>query len=604
MHRFTSIAATCLVLALLSACGDDEGGGTITPPPGDASYHWMNPASQGAHLFSVWGPSADNLFATGSGGVVMRYDGDAWRLTRAPVSANLNGIWGADATHVFAVGQDGVILFFNGSSWTQQASPTTQPLNDIWGTSATDVYAVGQQREVIHYDGVSWDTMSVAPGIDPLRSVWGSSSNDIYVTGLGTTLLHYNGSSWGEVETGSSFALNAVWGTDSLDVFAVGGNGAAVHYDGTWNNINIGEALFPLTVWGSSSTDVYAMGFASGAASAAYHWNGFSWSPVDVNSSKGINRVFGVDNRVFAVGSAGLIHEQSGNEFIAMTGGRTTDLHAVWVSPTGSEAFAVGELGTILHFEAGAWTPMSSGTTTRLRGLGATCSCNILAVGENGTVLRYNGVDWSDVSPGAAVNFNGAWMDDSGTAFVVGSNATVMRYENGGWEPLSLGSVTDELLAVWGPSLSDVYVVGNNTASYRWTGTQFKHIVVSPLNTFKFNSVYGTSADDVYIGATLQSAPPPAPVHGGGSIFHWDGEAWAPIFSDPISEVLSVWRNGQQGFGTGDSGMLLRDPQGNTGFTRVFDVENLPYYVNSVWGSSLQNVFVVGNDGAIVRYSP
>ena len=162
-----------------------------------------------------------------------------------------------------------------------------------------------------------------------------------------------------------------------------------------------------------------------------------------MNSMKGINNVFGVDGRVFAVGPAGLIHEKSGAEFIAMDGGLTADLDAVWVSSAGNEAFAVGELGTILHFEHGAWTPMNSGTKARLRGLGGVCSCNLLAVGDNGTVLHYDGATWSDASPGVAVSLSEAWMDASGTAFVVGDLGTVLQYENGIWSPLSFGGITN-----------------------------------------------------------------------------------------------------------------------------------------------------------------
>jgi len=62
----------------------------------------MNPVSEGNFLTDVWGPSPDNLFATGGGGIVMRYDGQKWRLTHTPVTENLNAIWGTDASHVWA----------------------------------------------------------------------------------------------------------------------------------------------------------------------------------------------------------------------------------------------------------------------------------------------------------------------------------------------------------------------------------------------------------------------------------------------------------------------------------------------------------------------
>jgi photosystem II stability/assembly factor-like uncharacterized protein len=614
LHHPTRISLLLAFLALgvLAACSDTDPFLPLSALP-QAAYHWMNPASNGNTLTDVWGPSANNLFATGSSGIVMRYDGEKWRLTRTPVTENLNAIWGTDATDAFAVGQEGTILFFNGTSWTKQTSPTDQTLNDVWGTSATDVYAVGQQREVVHFNGAEWDTMAVADGIEILYSVWGSSSQDIYATGLGKKLLHYDGVSWGEVQTNASFALNAVWGTDSTDVFAVGGAGAAVHYDGvSWNNIDVGASFFPNTVWGTATDDVYAMGSGSGAASNAYHWDGFSWTPVETHTLDGVARVFGVDSEVIAVGQAGLIHRKSGAEFLPDVGGLTADLEAAWVSPDGLQAFAVGDFGTILHFEHGKWTSMESGTTQNLRGLGGVCSCSLLAVGESGVILKYDGATWSDFSPGIPVNFNEVWMDrDTGDAFVAGDGGTVMKLENGTWSPLSLGSVTDNLLSVWGSSPGNVYLVGMQSRAFKWNGTQFKAVSIAPPNIYTFHGVYGTGPDDVYVAAELLgSPPPPSPaagdaLHAGGSIFRWDGAQWTAVFSDPVHDVLSVWRaNANEGYATGDSGSLLRNATSDNGWVRIFDVANLPFYVNSVWGSTMKNVFIVGDDGAIVRYSP
>jgi hypothetical protein len=575
----------------------------------------MNPLSEGNTLTDVWGPSPDNLFATGTGGIVMRYDGQKWRFTQTPVTENLNAIWGTDASHIWAVGADGVILFFNGSSWTKQNSNSDKTLNDVWGNWDMDVYAIGQEREILHYDGVAWDTMAVANGDEILYSLWGTSVHDIYATGVGKNLLHFDGGSWGEVQTNATFTLNAVWGTGASDVFAVGGNGAAVHWDGlAWSNIDIGEGLFPNTVWGTSTSDVYAMGVASGAGHNAFHWDGFSWSPVEMNTIDGVRGVFGVGNEVIAVGQVGMIHRKSGAEFLPEPGGNIADLEAVWVSPDGSEAFAAGDLGTILHFENGTWTSMASGTTQNLRGLGGVCTCALYAVGENGTALKYDGNRWSDFSPGGPTNYNEIWVDaGTGDAFLAGDGGTVMKLENGIWSPLSLGSVTENLLSVWGSSTTNVYVVGMDNSAFKWNGTQFKIVPISPPpNVYNFHSVYGTGSGDVYVGAELQGlVPPPSPpaaqshLHAGGAIFHWDGQAWTPVFTDPVSDVLSVWRaNDHEGFATGDFASVVRNASSDNGWVRVLDIDNLPQRVNSVWGSSMHNVFIVGDDGAIVRYSP
>ncbi len=611
--RIVSGLALCVLGSV--ACSGGGGGEVITPPPpGNASYHWMNPVSEGNFLTDVWGPSPTNLFATGGGGIVMRYDGQKWRLTRTPVTENLNAIWGTDASHVWAVGVDGVILFFNGSSWTKQDSHSDKTLNDVWGNWDMDVYAIGQEREILHYDGVAWDTMAVANGNEILYSLWGNSVHDIYATGLGKKLLHFDGSSWGEVQTNASFALNAVWGTGPSDVFAVGGGGAAVHWDGlAWNNIDIGEGIFPNTLWGTGTDDVYAMGAASGSGHNAFHWDGLSWSPVETHTVEGITGVFGAFSEVVAVGQAGMILRKSGAEFLPEPGGNIADLEAVWVSSDGSEAFAVGDAGTIVHFENDKWTSMVSGTTQNLRGLGGTCSCAMYAVGENGTVLKYDGNNWSDFSPGGLTNYNEVWVDAStGTAFLAGDGGSAIFLDNGIWVHPSLG-VTENLLSVWGSSTTNVYFVGMDNSAFKWNGTQFKLVTVSPPpNVYNFHAVSGSGPGDVYVGGELLGiAPPLSPsangenLHAGGAIFHWNGQAWTPVYTDPVSDVLAVWRaNDHEGFATGDFASVVRNASSDNGWARVLDISNLPQRVNSVWGSSMKNVFIVGDDGAIVRYSP
>ena len=141
-------------------------------------------------------------------------------------------------------------------------------------------------------------------------------------------------------------------------------------------------------------------------------------------------------------------------------------------------------------------------------------------------------------------------------------------------------------------------------AAFKWIGTQPKKLTIDPVNARNYHSVFGVATDDVFVASELKGAPPIGTTHRGGDIYRWDGEQWTSVFADPIQDVLSVWRSGQQGFATGNPASLLRDPDGSTGWTHIWDVANLPDYVNSVWGSSMQNVFIVGNDGTIIRYSP
>jgi len=104
-----------------------------------------------ASLFGVWGSAATDMFAVGTDGTIIHFDGELWRPMQSGVEAYLYGVWGTSANDVFAVGENGTILHYDGAHWTQMANPARFTLKDIWGTSGTNVYAVGDNCTILRY---------------------------------------------------------------------------------------------------------------------------------------------------------------------------------------------------------------------------------------------------------------------------------------------------------------------------------------------------------------------------------------------------------------------------------------------------------------------
>jgi hypothetical protein len=63
-------------------------------------------------------------------------------------------------------------------------------------------------------------------------------------------------------------------------------------------------------------------------------------------------------------------------------------LYGVWGS-SGSDVFAVGHSGTILHYDGTGWSAMISGTRNSLRGVRGSSGSDVFAVGWYGTILHY-----------------------------------------------------------------------------------------------------------------------------------------------------------------------------------------------------------------------
>ena len=168
------------------------------------------------------------------------------------------------------------------------------------------------------------------------------------------------------------FGLYDVTATSANDAWAVGstmqgagGGGALVRWNGsTWNEVTVpGSTGSFLSVGGSSPTNVWVMGVTSDGASAAWHWNGTSFTSTSIGDSFFTSdvAVLGQKN-AWAVGNGG--------------------------SDDGAE-------GKALHWNGKTWksviTPMAA------RRIGAVSANDVWAVGGNDqpTAMHWDGTAWT-----------------------------------------------------------------------------------------------------------------------------------------------------------------------------------------------------------------
>ena len=131
----------------------DAGGNVVASPA--VTWASLNPAvaTVNASTGVVTAVSAGQVTiaatsgtATGYAVVTVAVAGAAvnlWAQLTSGTTSTLYGVWGTSATNVYAVGTDGTILRYDGTSWAAMTSGTTQELRAVWGTSAANVYAVG-----------------------------------------------------------------------------------------------------------------------------------------------------------------------------------------------------------------------------------------------------------------------------------------------------------------------------------------------------------------------------------------------------------------------------------------------------------------------------
>ena len=89
------------------------------------------------------------MYAAGSNGTLLHYNGASWSVIFSGDPIDLTGIWGTAGSDVFLVAEFGVILHYDGTNWIQLASPSANNLFGVWGSGGTQVIVVGDGGTVL-----------------------------------------------------------------------------------------------------------------------------------------------------------------------------------------------------------------------------------------------------------------------------------------------------------------------------------------------------------------------------------------------------------------------------------------------------------------------
>lgn len=275
-------------------------------------------------------------------------------------------------------------------------------------------------------------------------------------------------------------SLSSVWGSGPEDVFVVGGDddrGTAFHFDGsTWSSMMIPEGV-PLLVWvyGFGPDDVFAVGVEGGMA----HYDGTAWSPIETNLETDLWGIFGFSrDELWIVGgdtSSGspllmkYDADQETFETIELNADQNPNgaysLFKVW--GIGDRLFAVGQRGLILSYDSGNWAYQAAGALASedFVSLWGNSTDHIVAVGgrANARIAVWDGSMWNTTAPSGLGGLNGVFMNDSGRVDVGGVNGYMGLYATESDSLTDVASGTRLCIhAVWGDNAGKTYAVGGS----------------------------------------------------------------------------------------------------------------------------------------------
>ena len=106
----------------------------------------------GVELNDAWPLANGGVVVAGDHGVVVGFDGRAWRREETGATDDIYSLWGNEAGEVYAVGESGLLLRRGTDGWERETSGTSQRISEVLGdgdrvVAVTDGAVLERQRD-------------------------------------------------------------------------------------------------------------------------------------------------------------------------------------------------------------------------------------------------------------------------------------------------------------------------------------------------------------------------------------------------------------------------------------------------------------------------
>lgn len=284
----------------------------------------------------------------------------------------------------------------------------------------------------------------------------------------------------------------------------------------------------------------------------------------------------------------------------------TAPLRDIW-GTSADNIYAVGDRGTVIHFNGTSWQAIDVGTTADLTEVVGTGPDDVRLSGS-GQRIHFNGAGWNPVtwptlpSPGRLKEFRGPALArvaaDDAMAIIEGVNYggrdTVKHWNGSAWVAELVVTDTEGAYAIWmapdGRALVGMSRVGGAGSGYHYDGTAWR----TGLGGGRVTGVgyAGKSFDDVFIkmnslGGCCSFA------HSNGTT--WDYNPGGSFGGEPlwfVSPDEVYYRNGTE---------VRRLRSGESQSSGSGTAEGVNGTV--MWGTSSTNLYLIGTDGSLWRKS-
>jgi hypothetical protein len=288
--------------------------------------------------------------------------------------------------------------------------------------------------------------------------------------------------------------------------------------------------------------------------------------------------------------------------------------------------WAVGNAGTIVHYDGDRWTRIASYTEADLRGVWGTSPGDVWFVGEGGTAIHYDGVGLDatrgpltelDLRAVHAISPDDVWIVAGVNRYPRAATGygVVFRGRPGSFSAVQPSDDGLDYRAVWSTSENDVWFTGDRTVYFDgldffdwsigsangvWAAdgriwvTSLSNVYTSDgsmtevsldlSSTIQLTGIWGTSPEDLWV------------VGGNGTIARHDGGAWTSYPSGTSAQLQAVWGSSPRDvWAVGSNGTILHFD--GSGWSRSPSSPDAFSSYTAIWGSSDDAQWIVGPSG-------